>query len=94
VPRLDSMHKTRPVMFWAVVMEVSAPTDLAIKRPKDICAGAIFVHTFVSVRGDFGIWLARPTCVQTLHTERSVPAEQSRLLAGGASERLSDQTET
>src|ERR1700688_3126794 len=60
------------VHVQAVLIETVAWTDSAIKRPKCMCACAIFAHTIVSVRGDFGIWLARPTCVQSLHSERGL----------------------
>src|SRR5579863_2351669 len=55
-----------------VLIETAPWTDSAIKRPKGMCACAIFAHTILSVRGDFGIWLSLPTCVQTLHTEHGV----------------------
>jgi hypothetical protein len=61
-------------MIHAVVL-----ADSAIKRPKDKCACANFAHTVVSVRDDFGIWLARPACVQRLHIEHIVLGDQSIL---------------
>src|ERR1700758_2427496 len=68
------------VHVQAFLTETAAWTDSAIKRPKRMCACAIFAHTIESIRGDFGIWLARHACVQTLHTERGVEASRGTVL--------------